>query len=284
MHRIRHVESLGATWIFFGCLLCVQGDNLLVSGSFEEGPDLTARASAPVSPGSTEITGWVVTRGGIDYTGGEWEAADGVRSIDLEGSPGFGGIRQTFDTTPDQLYTVTFSLAGNPCDFMNPPEIKKVRVAAAADFEDFSFNVRGRSATDMGWTTKTWSFRAKDTATTIELYSTGTGPGWCGPAIDNVVVAEAGAEFVRGDVNADSSLNIVDPVLILNHLFGRKIPPCLDAADSDDNGALEITDAVYLLNSLFLGGPAPAQPFPSCGLDSTTDELTCASFDACEEP
>ena len=58
----------------------------------------------------------------------------------------------------------------------------------------------------------------------------------------------------------------------------------LDAADTDDNGALEITDAVYLLSFLFLGGPAPEQPFPSCGPDPTIDDLTCESFAICDEP
>jgi hypothetical protein len=45
----------------------------------------------------------------------------------------------------------------------------------------------------------------------------------------------------------------------------------------------EITDAVYLLNFLFLGGRAPVNPFPKCGLDPTEDELSCESFESCQE-
>ena len=40
----------------------------------------------------------------------------------------------------------------------------------------------------------------------------------------------------------------------------------MDAADADDNGRLELTDAVRILNHLFLGGAAPLAPGPStCG-------------------
>ena len=65
--------------------------------------------------------------------------------------------------------------------------------------------------------------------------------------------------FLRGNANADDNTDLSDAVFILSYLFiGGAAPSCEDAADSDDNGALEITDAVYLLNFLFLGGPAPA--------------------------
>jgi hypothetical protein len=92
-------------------------------------------------------------------------------------------------------------------------------------------------------------------------------------------------EFRRGDANAGEGTNLSDAVFILNFLFlGGTEPTCEDAADTDDNGVLNITDAVYLLNFLFLGGPAPEPPFPTCGPDPTGDALTCESFTPCEEP
>jgi hypothetical protein len=39
-----------------------------------------------------------------------------------------------------------------------------------------------------------------------------------------------------------------------------------------------ITDAVYLLNDLFLGGPPPEPPFPTCSPEPTSDELGCEEF------
>src|SRR6516162_5240865 len=86
--------------------------NLLLNGSFEEGPE--AGQFKPLDKGSTAIKGWTVTRGQIDYVGSYWKAAHGQRSIDLHGSPGYGGVAQTFATSKGQRYRVTFSLAGTP--------------------------------------------------------------------------------------------------------------------------------------------------------------------------
>ena len=72
--------------------------------------------------------------------------------------------------------------------------------------------------------------------------------------------------------------NLSDAVYVLSYLFlVSTVLRCEDAADTND------TDAVYLLNYLFLGGPPPADPFPTCGPDPTTDDdLTCESFPPCD--
>jgi hypothetical protein len=59
-------------------------------------------------------------------------------------------------------------------------------------------------------------------------------------------------------------------------------PPCLDAADTNDDGAVDIGDAIAVLSHLFAGaGPLP-DPFGECGVDPTVDELGCASYELCE--
>ena len=50
---------------------------------------------------------------------------------------------------------------------------------------------------------------------------------------------------------------------------------CLRAGDTDDNGRLDISDAIALLRYLFMADPAPAAPFPDCGRDPAADELGC---------
>ena len=88
--------------------------------------------------------------------------------------------------------------------------------------------------------------------------------------------------FVRGDPNADQRLDLTDAVFVLNHLFLGGVPPsCEKSADEDDNGILDITDAILHLNHLFLGGPPPEPPFPECGWDSIADDLTCWEFAPC---
>ena len=57
----------------------------------------------------------------------------------------------------------------------------------------------------------------------------------------------------------------------------------MDAADTNDTGAVEITDAIIIFSWLFTGGVAPAVPSPQspgylpadCGPDATKDGLGC---------
>lgn len=95
---------------------------------------------------------------------------------------------------------------------------------------------------------------------------------------------EARTSFTRGDADANGQTNLTDGVFILNGLFlGGDPPPCADAADTDDNGVINLTDGVYVLNHLFLGGPAPPAPNPDCGVEGEpdADSLTCESFPPC---
>ena len=86
-------------------------------------------------------------------------------------------------------------------------------------------------------------------------------------------------EFIRGDADSDGTLNLTDAVFALSFLFlGGTVPICEDAADVDDLGSVELTDAVYLLNHLFLGGAAPPAPYPEAGQDPTEDALGCRGF------
>jgi hypothetical protein len=86
--------------------------------------------------------------------------------------------------------------------------------------------------------------------------------------------------FVRGDPNGDGSFNITDPIFVLGFLFlGGPEPSCAKTADADDSGGpLNLTDAIFLLNWLFLGGPNPRPPFPDCRPDPTPDGLDCDRF------
>ena len=165
---------------------------LIVNGSFEDGPDPDPGAWLMLSPGSTDIVGWEVTREGIDYKGTFWVASDGDRSLDLDNSPGFGGVMQTFTTTPGVNYLVTFDMAGNPYQGLNGPNIKHMAVTAAGQSDDFPFDVTGHSFGDMGWVTHSWQFTANSNSTTIEFYSldsfAGGYSGSCGPTLDNVSV------------------------------------------------------------------------------------------------
>jgi hypothetical protein len=99
----------------------------------------------------------------------------------------------------------------------------------------------------------------------------------------SVVFRGFDGSFRRGDANADTRVNISDHIWILSELFlGGPASDCADAADANDDGVEDISDALYLLNFLFLGtNPAPAAPGPTlCGFDPTVDDLVCGAAPA----
>lgn len=88
--------------------------------------------------------------------------------------------------------------------------------------------------------------------------------------------------FRRGDADGSGALDISDAVFLLRRLFLRGPPlPCEKAGDADDSGTLQLTDAVYILGHLFRGSPAPPAPFRICGPDPTDDGLSCEAFAPC---
>jgi hypothetical protein len=100
------------------------------------------------------------------------------------------------------------------------------------------------------------------------------------------LLGRAGAqdEFRRGHLGGPTALRTSDALGILSHLFpeGRPLPlSCADAADADDNGRVEIADALVILNFVHCLGPPPREPFPLCGPDPTPDGLDCVQSFAC---
>ena len=63
----------------------------------------------------------------------------------------------------------------------------------------------------------------------------------------------------------------------MNYLFARATaPPCRKSADTNDDGVLNVSDAVGVLIHLF----ASNRPLPGptdCGVDPTADALGCES-------
>lgn len=89
-------------------------------------------------------------------------------------------------------------------------------------------------------------------------------------------VGLAGPSFRRGDVDGDGARRINDVVLTLSHIFEGASSPCLDAVDSNDDGQIDLADAVYLATHLFsTGSGLPAPSGEACGSDPTEDPLDC---------
>jgi hypothetical protein len=98
-----------------------------------------------------------------------------------------------------------------------------------------------------------------------------------------------GSSFRRGDCNDDGTVDISDAVFSLGSLFlGDGDPDCDDACDSNGDGEMDISDAINTLGVLFLGqGSIPPPGMTDCGVDPTAEqpgnELGCLQYESCPE-
>jgi len=99
---------------------------------------------------------------------------------------------------------------------------------------------------------------------------------------DGVADDREALPFIRGDTNADERLDLADMVHLLGYQFGKKPPPaCLKTADLDDDGDIDLRDAVFGLDYLFAGMEGPPPPSIHCGMDPTEDHLGCREYPHC---
>ena len=82
--------------------------------------------------------------------------------------------------------------------------------------------------------------------------------------------------FIRGDANHDSSVDLSDGIFILLWLYlGGPAPVCGDAADANDDSQVDISDATSIFQFLFIDNQGSWEPFPDPGMDPTPDFLGC---------
>ena len=77
-------------------------------------------------------------------------------------------------------------MAGNPA---GPPAVKTMTVSATgAASAVYTFDTTAKTLTNMGWTSKTYSFLASANSTVLTFTSNNL--GFYGPAIDSVVISD----------------------------------------------------------------------------------------------
>jgi serine protease AprX len=80
------------------------------------------------------------------------------------------------------------------------------------------------------------------------------------PAIDQdfALVATTKLPYMRGDANGDGNINSADVSYLINYLFvNGPAPEPWQAGDANCDGSINSADVAYLINYLFVGGPAP---------------------------
>ena len=95
----------------------------------------------------------------------------------------------------------------------------------------------------------------------------------------------ATATYIRGDCGGDGAVNLSDALFLLNYLFPQgtqTTPNCPRACDANSDASLNLLDAVYLLESLFATAPPALDAPTSCGTDGQPQNpLDCAAFAGC---
>jgi len=75
---------------------------------------------------------------------------------------------------------------------------------------------------------------------------------------DEIKCVAGGCCDMAGDANDDAAVNIGDAVHLINYIFkSGPPPPCLNEGDANGDCAINIGDAVHLINYIFKSGPPP---------------------------
>jgi hypothetical protein len=67
--------------------------------------------------------------------------------------------------------------------------------------------------------------------------------------------------YIVGDANADGNINVSDAVHIINYVFvGGQEPQPFESGDSNCDGSVNVSDAVMIINYVFVEGNTPGDP------------------------
>lgn len=161
---------------------------IVVNGSFEDNSQNFSNY-VTLNAGNSSIPGWTVTAGSVDWISNYWQASNGLKSLDMGGLTNGTIVSQALVTVPGQSYLLSFDLAGNPDNAGQPnPKELIVSVGNLAP-QTFTFSSTNTTRSNMGWVTKSLTFVADSTSTSLSFLSGNTGSAY-GPALDNVSVAE----------------------------------------------------------------------------------------------
>lgn len=197
------------------------------NGSFENGTNPGSYSTLTAVDLMT-IGEWKVATGSVDYIGSYWQAADGTRSIDLSGT-GAGSVSQNLTTVANHTYKVTFALAGNPD---GGDAVKSLTATAGATSAPFTFDTTGHDKTNMGWTTKSFTFVAPGTETLL-TFTSNTNSAY-GPAIDNVVVEDTTTAQVPAQCDQNVSYNVIEGTSTSDVLTGTNGADLILAKNGSD--------------------------------------------------
>jgi len=213
-----------ALCLFLSTAISAQINN----GSFETGAVDPDGSFLTLLAGDTGVTGWTINTENIDYIGAYWQASNGVRSIDLNGS--FGGdprsaISQSLTTVKGLTYQVTFDMSGNP-DGGTGSKFMTVSTSSGASQQYEYVVTSDNTKADMRWESNTFYFTATGTSTVLTF--TSNTEGFFGPTLDNVAITNITAQICHRDFGKPKQKTLIVGVsAVPSHLaHGDTAGPC----------------------------------------------------------
>ncbi|HLU50055.1 MAG TPA: hypothetical protein VK116_18285 [Planctomycetota bacterium] len=112
---------------------------------------------------------------------------------------------------------------------------------------------------------------------------------WDVPRVDlwlqNGTDTSARPRLIRGDADADGSVQVNDAIVMLRVLFlFDPIPSCLEALDVNESGAVDLSDPIATLILLFRPDMEPLRPLVGECEPLREGALSCDGFAPCDEP
>ena len=182
--------------LLFGSIGLAARADLITKGSFEDPEAGLAEYSASDAT-ATGITGWTVTSGKVTLTnlfkndgvdGDQWLSLENSGPSEANGGSG-GKITQTFTTTPQTTYNVSFNYAV----LLESNNAFTAHLAYGVGDTSSTLIIDMPASGNDGpvlssWTTKTFSFTATGNSTTLWFSGDQPWAGFYGSAIDKVTV------------------------------------------------------------------------------------------------
>jgi hypothetical protein len=194
--RIAPVAGSVHHWLPGPSTLCPAspgGSGILPDGDFSRAREPKDGGAFGLAKGTVFAPHWIVTGPRtIDFYGFsvEWTGPNGVCSVDLDGTPGPGGIlHDPIRTRIGATYTVAFLFSANGGGG-GDPTVKRMTVRVdRSQFMQFSWDTTGGNDANNGdWTLETWQFKAYHAMTSLHFESNDRPRANWGPVVAAISV------------------------------------------------------------------------------------------------
>jgi hypothetical protein len=202
----------------------------------------------------------------LDLTGTPAENAEYISSMELQ-LPSSGNSTSFWF---GQTYLFSTSAPFTAVDFSGGVNVGRVKFNLTGSVSGLTNDFDGSAFQSRSWVNSTYGLVTYEDGTEAFIDY--------GNFVDHSLTTMPILE--RGDVNFNNVINITDAMLIFFYAFGQGTASfpvgCLDIADCNDDGVVDISDPIYILIDVYEGGPPPPPPnVGSCGPDPTPDGLIC---------